>query len=140
MLGSENPAQRLNNFLIKAQFTTSRPIIVFSGAGMSAESGISTFRDNGGLWDQYPIQEVATPQAWRADREKVLDFYNIRRKQLLEVDPNPGHYQVAELEKSFNLKIITQNIDDLHERAGSKRVLHLHGELRKSRRDRKSVV
>lgn len=133
MLGSENPAQRLNNFLIKAQFTTSRPIIVFSGAGMSAESGISTFRDNGGLWDQYPIQEVATPQAWRADREKVLDFYNIRRKQLLEVDPNPGHYQVAELEKSFNLKIITQNIDDLHERAGSKRVLHLHGELRKSR-------
>lgn len=133
MLDSENSAQRLNNFLIKAQFTTSQPIIVFSGAGMSAESGISTFRDHGGLWDQYRIEEVATPEAWRADREKVLNFYNIRRRQLLRVQPNAGHRLIASLEQSLQLRIITQNIDDLHERAGSTDVLHLHGELRKSR-------
>ncbi len=130
---SENSAEGLHNFLSKAQFTTSRSIIVFTGAGMSAESGISTFRDKGGLWEEHDIEEVATPQAWSRDREKVLDFYNMRRKQLLEVEPNKGHQIIAKMEKDFNLKVITQNIDDLHERAGSKKVLHLHGELRKSR-------
>ncbi len=129
----EKSAERLNNFLIKAQFTTSRPIIVFSGAGMSAESGISTFRDKGGLWEEHPIEEVATPEAWRKNQVKVLNFYNLRRKQLLEVSPNDGHELIAALQSEYEVRIITQNIDDLHERAGSKEVLHLHGELRKAR-------
>lgn len=123
----------LKDFLVRSKFTTSSPIIVFSGAGMSAESGIDTFRDQGGLWEKHPIEEVATPQAWQADFRKVLDFYNMRRKQLLAVAPNQAHRIIAELEESYPLKVITQNIDDLHERAGSKEVLHLHGELRKSR-------
>lgn len=123
----------LMDILNTAQFTTSDSIIVFSGAGMSAESGISTFREKGGLWEQYPIEEVATPEAWRKDREKVLNFYNMRRKQLLEVEPNEAHYKVADLERDFKVQVISQNIDDLHERAGSTNVLHLHGELRKSR-------
>lgn len=107
-------------------------VVVFSGAGMSAESGIATFRDQGGLWEQYPVEEVATPEAWRCNPEKVLDFYNQRRKQLLEAEPNPAHQVLAELEKLLPVHIITQNIDDLHERAGSLKVLHLHGELRKA--------
>ncbi len=99
---------------------------------MSAESGISTFRDSGGLWERYEISEVATPEAWKKDKEKVLDFYNQRRRQLLDCDPNPGHHHLVEAEKSYDIHIITQNIDDLHERAGSSEVLHLHGELLKA--------
>lgn len=126
-------AHQLEDFLKLAQFTTSDSIIVFSGAGMSAESGISTFRDKGGLWEKHPIEEVATPEAWQRNPQKVLGFYNMRRQQLLSVSPNEGHQIIAELEKEFSLKVITQNIDDLHERAGSTAVLHLHGELRKAR-------
>ncbi len=111
-------------------------IVVFSGAGVSAESGISTFRDNGGLWDQYSIYEVATPEAWRADREKVLEFYNMRRMMLKDVKPNPAHTSLAKLQEHFDLTVITQNVDDLHERGGVKNVLHLHGELTKVRSTR----
>ncbi len=100
---------------------------------MSAESGISTFRDSGGLWEQHRIEDVATPEAWQRDPSLVLDFYNQRRKQLLEAQPNAGHLTLVELERAFDVKIITQNVDDLHERAGSSNVLHLHGELRKAR-------
>lgn len=107
-------------------------ITVFSGAGMSAESGISTFRDNGGLWEKHNIYEVATPEAWRVNQELVLEFYNQRRKQLLEVEPNEAHKALVLLEEHFEINIVIQNIDDLHERAGSKKVIHLHGELRKS--------
>ncbi len=109
-----------------------KTIVVLTGAGISAESGISTFRDSGGLWEKYSIEEVATPQAWQRNQELVLDFYNHRRKQLYEVEPNAAHYALAELEKKFEVKIITQNVDDLHERAGSNNVLHLHGELKKA--------
>jgi len=107
-------------------------LIVFTGAGVSAESGISTFRDSGGLWERYEISDVATPDAWQRDKEKVLDFYNQRRRQLLECEPNPGHAHLVNAEKDFDIHIITQNIDDLHERAGSEKVLHLHGELLKA--------
>lgn len=110
-----------------------KKIVVLSGSGISAESGISTFRDSGGLWEEYSIEEVATPQAWAADREKVLDFYNLRRKQLLSTEPNDGHKALVNLEKGYEVKVVTQNVDDLHERAGSSHVLHLHGELRKAR-------
>ena len=109
-----------------------KTIVVLTGAGISAESGISTFRDSGGLWEKYSIEEVATPQAWQRNQDLVLDFYNQRRKQLYEVEPNAAHYALAELEKKFEVKIITQNVDDLHERAGSSDVLHLHGELKKA--------
>lgn len=108
-------------------------LVVFSGAGMSAESGIMTFRDMGGLWEQYDVTEVASPIAWKEDPELVMDFYNQRRKQLFECKPNKGHFIIASLEDSYNMNIITQNVDDLHERAGSKKVLHLHGELKKVR-------
>lgn len=111
-------------------------IIVLTGAGISAESGIKTFRDADGLWENHRLEDVATPEAWRANPELVLRFYNQRRKQLLEVDPNAAHKALAELEQYFEVEIITQNVDDLHERAGSSRVLHLHGELRKVRSDR----
>lgn len=100
---------------------------------MSAESGIATFRDSGGLWDKYPVEQVATPEAFRANPELVLEFYNVRRRELLNTKPNAGHYCLAELEKDFDIDIITQNIDNLHEQAGSTRVIHLHGELMKSR-------
>jgi NAD-dependent deacetylase len=110
-----------------------KKIIVFSGAGMSAESGIRTFRDTGGLWEEFRIEEVATPQAFASDPEKVLRFYNMRFQQLKEVEPNRAHYAVAELEADFDVEVITQNVDNLHERAGSSRVLHLHGELAKCR-------
>lgn len=106
-------------------------LVVLSGAGMSAESGISTFRDAGGLWDQYPVEQVATPEGYARNPELVINFYNERRKQLLEVKPNEGHIGVAELEKDFNVTVVTQNVDNLHERAGSTRVVHLHGELTK---------
>ena len=106
-------------------------LVVLSGAGMSAESGISTFRDAGGLWDRYPVEQVATPEGYARDPELVTHFYNERRKQLLEVEPNRGHELLAELEKDFQVTIVTQNIDNLHERAGSRHIIHLHGELTK---------
>ena len=108
-------------------------IVVFSGAGISAESGLKTFRDSDGLWENFNVSEVATPEAWEKDPELVLDFYNHRRKQVLEALPNKSHYALVDLEKKFNVEVITQNIDDLHERAGSKKILHLHGEILKSR-------
>lgn len=110
-----------------------KKLVVLTGAGMSAESGIATFRDSGGLWDKYPVEQVATPEAFNADPELVLEFYNVRRRELLKAKPNKGHYALAELEKYFDVTIVTQNIDNLHEQAGSTKVLHLHGELMKSR-------
>lgn len=110
-----------------------KKIIVFSGAGISAESGLKTFRDNDGLWENYNIHEVATPEAWEANPSLVLDFYNMRRKQVIEAKPNDAHFSIAQLEKYFDVNVITQNIDDLHERAGSTKVLHLHGEITKAR-------
>jgi len=110
-----------------------KKLIALTGAGISAESGLATFRDTGGLWEGYRVEDVATPEAWRRDQELVLDFYNQRRKKALEVKPNRGHEILAELEKNFDITIITQNVDNLHERAGSSRVLHLHGSLFESR-------
>ncbi len=109
-----------------------KKLIVLTGAGISAESGLRTFRDMGGLWEEYDVMEVASPEGWLRNRELVLRFYNERRKQLLEAEPNEGHKGLARLEKQFDVQIITQNIDDLHERAGSSKVLHLHGEIRKA--------
>lgn len=108
-------------------------LVILSGAGISAESGIRTFRDMGGLWEDYDVMEVASPEGWKKNYELVLKFYNDRRKQLLTSKPNQGHIELVELEKFFEVEIITQNIDDLHERAGSTNVLHLHGELKKAR-------
>ena len=108
-------------------------IVVFSGAGISAESGLKTFRDSGGLWEEYKVEEVATPEAWEKDPEMVLAFYNKRLKQVLNAKPNAAHRAIVDLEKKFDVQVITQNIDDLHERAGSQKVLHLHGEILKSR-------
>ena len=106
-------------------------LVVLTGAGMSAESGISVFRGGGGLWDNYPVEKVATPEGYAEDPELVTRFYNERRKQLLTVKPNKGHELLAELERYFNVSVVTQNVDNLHERAGSTSVLHLHGELTK---------
>jgi NAD-dependent deacetylase len=108
-------------------------IVVLTGAGMSAESGISTFRDNDGLWKKHRFEDLATPHAWAANQELVMEFYNARRKQLFEVEPNAGHFALVKLEEKYDVQIITQNVDDLHERAGSSNVLHLHGELKKVR-------
>ena len=110
-----------------------KKLVLFSGAGISAESGLSTFRDNGGLWDNYDINEVATPEAWYKNPKLVLDFYNMRRENALKAQPNLAHKTIADLEKNFEVVVITQNIDDLHERSGSKNVLHLHGEINKVR-------
>lgn len=110
-----------------------RKLVVLTGAGISAESGIKTFRDSDGLWENYRIEDVATPEAWAKNPELVLTFYNQRRAQLFSVQPNQGHFELAALEKDFDVEIITQNVDDLHERAGSTKVTHLHGELRKAR-------
>lgn len=110
-----------------------KKLVILSGAGMSQESGIRTFRDMGGLWEEYDITEVATPEAWARNPELVMKFYNDRRKQLYESEPNAGHRGLVDLEKDFEVHIITQNVDDLHERAGSSKVLHLHGELKKAR-------
>jgi NAD-dependent deacetylase len=107
-------------------------IVILTGAGISAESGLKTFRDSDGLWEGYNVYDVATPQAWRKDQAMVQEFYNLRRKAVIEAKPNEAHYALAELQDHFNVQIITQNIDDLHERAGSKNVLHLHGEIKKS--------
>jgi NAD-dependent deacetylase len=110
-----------------------KTIVVLTGAGISSESGCNTFRDNNGLWRRYRVEEVASPIAWQNDPALVMEFYNERRKKLFEVEPNAGHIALVELEKKFNVQIITQNVDDLHERAGSSNVLHLHGELKKAR-------
>ncbi|MDC5429863.1 NAD-dependent deacylase [Acinetobacter baumannii] len=105
-------------------------LVVFSGAGMSAESGISTFRDSNGLWENYDIQQVATPEAWERNPALVQRFYNERRKNILEAQPNEAHQYIAKLQEHYDVQVITQNIDDLHERAGSQNVLHLHGNIR----------
>jgi len=108
-------------------------IVVLTGAGISAESGLKTFRDANGLWEGHDVMEVASPEGWNKNRTLVLDFYNQRRKQLKEVTPNPAHEALVKLEEQFKVDIITQNVDDLHERAGSSSVIHLHGELLKAR-------
>ena len=110
-----------------------KQITILSGAGISAESGISTFRDSDGLWENHRIEDVATPEAWNRNPKLVLEFYNLRRKQLIEVEPNTAHYAITELQEKFNVQVITQNVDDLHERARNENVLHLHGELKKAR-------
>ena len=110
-----------------------KKLVVLTGAGMSAESGIATFRDSGGLWEKYRVEDVATPEAWHRNPQLVLDFYNQRRRQLTEAKPNQGHILLAQLEANFEVQIITQNVDNLHEVAGSTNVLHLHGELMKIR-------
>jgi len=110
-----------------------KKLVVLSGAGMSQESGLKTFRDMGGLWESYDVTEVATPEAWEKNPDLVLRFYNERRKQLFSAEPNAGHVGIAELEKWFDVDVVTQNVDNLHERAGSTKVLHLHGELMKAR-------
>jgi len=108
-------------------------LVVLTGAGISAESGLKTFRDSDGLWEGYNVEDVATPGAWHRDPQLVLDFYNMRRKNVLEAQPNAAHIGLAELEKHYDVSIVTQNIDDLHERAGSTNVMHLHGEILKMR-------
>ena len=108
-------------------------LVILTGAGMSSESGIRTFRESGGLWEEYDVTEVASPMGWFNNRDLVLRFYNDRRTQLANCEPNEGHFGVARLEKHFNVHVITQNIDNLHERAGSTKILHLHGELTKAR-------
>ena len=109
-----------------------KKLVILTGAGMSAESGISTFRDSDGLWEKYRVEDVATPEGFAANPELVLDFYNQRRKELLQTKPNAGHFGLAALEKDFDVRIITQNIDNLPERAGSSKIIHLHGELMKA--------
>ncbi|MEP6725069.1 MAG: Sir2 family NAD-dependent protein deacetylase [Bacteroidota bacterium] len=113
-----------------------RKLVVLTGAGISAESGLRTFRDSDGLWEGYNIEDVATPRAWKKDPQMVLDFYNQRRKNVLDAKPNAAHIGLASLEKDFDVQIITQNIDDLHERSGSTSILHLHGEIIKMRSEK----
>lgn len=118
--------KRVNNNRMKE-------LVVLSGAGISAESGLKTFRENDGLWNNYRVEEVATPEAWNRDMDLVLEFYNQRRKQLQEVKPNAAHYALSRLGDKYRVSVITQNVDDLHERAGSTNIIHLHGELKKAR-------
>ncbi len=120
-----------------SKISNAKQIVVLTGAGISAESGIATFRDSGGLWEGYDVMEVATPQAWEANPKLVLEFYNMRRKDAANAKPNTAHKLLAKLEAYYSVNIITQNVDDLHERAGSTRVLHLHGELNKARSTQK---
>ena len=129
--GSNSPKK--NIFTSDSNYHPMKKLVVLTGAGMSSESGIRTFRDSGGLWEEYDVMEVATYEAWMRNKELVLRFYNERRRQLEGCEPNPGHTGLVQLEKHFDVQIITQNIDDLHERAGSKKILHLHGELTKAR-------
>lgn len=110
-----------------------KKLVVLSGAGISAESGVKTFRDSNGLWENHRIEDVASPEGFQRNPQMVLDFYNARRKQLQEVKPNEAHLLLAKLEEYFEVHIITQNVDDLHERGGSSRIIHLHGELKKAR-------
>lgn len=112
---------------------TKRKLTILSGAGISAESGVKTFRDAGGLWEGHDVMEVASPQGWRNNPEMVLDFYNQRRRQLKEVEPNAAHRAVAYLQEEYDVTVVTQNVDDLHERGGSQHIVHLHGELLKAR-------
>ena len=111
-------------------------IVVLSGAGISADSGLATFRDSGGLWEGYDIEEVASIRGWHRNREKILEFYNKRREQAFDADPNPGHFALADLEEEYEVTIITQNVDNLHERAGSTSVIHLHGLLSEARSEK----
>lgn len=113
-----------------------KKVVIFSGSGISAESGIRTFRDSNGLWEEYAISDVATPEAWQRNPQLVQKFYNERRKQVLEAQPNAAHLALVDLEQKFDVTVVTQNVDDLHERAGSSKVVHLHGEIRKSRSTR----
>lgn len=115
-------------------------LVVLTGAGISAESGLQTFRDSGGLWENVKVEEVATPRAWRKDPGRVLEFYNYRRQQVLNAEPNLAHLMLADLEKDYVVTIITQNIDDLHERAGSSRILHLHGEILSMRSEKDETL
>ncbi|EQB92861.1 SIR2 family NAD-dependent protein deacylase [Elizabethkingia anophelis] len=119
-----------------------KKIVVLSGADISAESGIKTFRDSNGLWENHKIEDVASPEGFARNPELVLEFYNLRQRQLSEVNPNEAHYILAELQKDFDVHIITQNVDDLHERAGSENIIHLHGELKKARpvNDEESII
>jgi len=117
-----------------------KKLVVLTGAGISAESGLKTFRDSDGLWEGYDVTEVATPRGWRKNPQLVLDFYNERRKNVADAKPNAAHVGLAELEKDFDVTIITQNIDDLHERAGSTNILHLHGEIFKMRSERNETI
>ena len=117
-----------------------KKLVVLSGAGISAESGLKTFRDSDGLWEGYQITDVATPGAWKKDPQLVLDFYNMRRKDVLQATPNAAHYGIAALEEDFDVTVITQNIDDLHERGGSSKVVHLHGEILKMRSERNETL
>jgi NAD-dependent deacetylase len=117
-----------------------KKLVILTGAGISAESGLKTFRDSDGLWEGYDVTEVATPRGWKKDPGLVLDFYNMRRKNVSEAQPNAAHFGLAELEKHFEVIIITQNIDDLHERAGSTNILHLHGEIFKMRSERNATI
>jgi NAD-dependent deacetylase len=113
-----------------------KKLVILTGAGISAESGLKTFRDGDGLWEEHRIEDVATPRAWRKDPKLVLDFYNYRRRNVADAKPNAAHLCLAELENNFDVTIITQNIDDLHERAGSKKIIHLHGEIFKMRSEK----
>jgi NAD-dependent deacetylase len=117
-----------------------KKLVVLTGAGISAESGLKTFRDSDGLWNGYNIEEVATPRAWKKNKQLVLDFYNMRRRDVINARPNAAHTGLAELEKDFDVHIITQNIDDLHERAGSTKILHLHGEIFKMRSEHNETL
>jgi NAD-dependent deacetylase len=117
-----------------------KKIVVLTGAGIRAESGLRTFRDSDGLWEGYDVREVATPRAWKKDPALVLEFYNQRRKNVLDAQPNAAHFGLAKLQDDFDVTIITQNIDDLHERAGSKKILHLHGEILKMRSEKSTSM
>jgi NAD-dependent deacetylase len=117
-----------------------KKLVVLTGAGISAESGLQTFRDSDGLWEGYNIEDVATPRAWKKNPQLVLDFYNMRRRNVLDAAPNAAHYGLAELEHDFDVQIITQNIDDLHERGGSSSILHLHGEILKMRSEKDETL
>jgi NAD-dependent deacetylase len=121
---------------LNGQYNMKKKVVVLTGAGMSAESGIATFRDTDGLWENHRVEDVATPEGFRINPELVLEFYNQRRKELLGTKPNNGHLGLAELEKEYDVTIVTQNVDNLHEQAGSSDVVHLHGELMKSRSSR----
>ncbi len=135
---SKNERRKITYYFTtnRSAFMLKKNLIVLTGAGISAESGLKTFRDSDGLWIGYDVYEVASPQGWQNNKELVLDFYNQRRKEVAKALPNAAHKAIADLEKYFTVTVITQNIDDLHERAGSKKVIHLHGEIFKMRSER----
>lgn len=131
---------RAHNISIHNSIMAKQKLVVLTGAGISAESGLRTFRDSDGLWEGYRIEDVATPRAWHRDPDLVLDFYNMRRRDVLAAQPNAAHKALAALQQHYDVQIITQNIDDLHERAGSQKVMHLHGEILKMRSERNRYV